>query len=277
MSAKWMRIESNFVNHHKVKRLADQLGTSKPDAGWFIMRALSWMSQFCPTGQVAGHDRDSDAAALEDFCEWRGARGKMLAGFVAAGLIDETIEGGFEYHDWPEYQGKVTATAEKERERKAKYRAKKAEEEEARAAAVSRALSRGTSDGTNTGRPALRDVTGRDGTRRSSSYEDDGAAPPPTPASQFFDWFQAARVQGGWVREKPPDDLQEWFLSVGAELGDTPEGTRAALEVATRGYSRDEYWLKSALPWNGFVEQWSRHVRKAEQQSLPIGVLGSVS
>lgn len=277
MSA-WLRIESNLVHHYKVQRLADHLGVRKADAGWAIMGALSWFSQFCPTGQVAGQHRDSDATALEKFCEWGGAPGQLVAGLLATGLMDVAEDGGFAYHDWPEYQGKVTVKAEKEKNRKAAWRAKKAAEKAAKAASGDD-LSNGTSHGTNAGRPALRDVTGRDETRRSSSYEDDGADAP-SPPNQFFAWFQEQRVAAGWAAERAPpgEELAEFFQSASAALkDDSPEGTREALEVATRGFSKDPYWLKRALPWAGFTDQWLRHVRKAEQQAMALGVLGGVS
>lgn len=97
----------------------------------------------------------------------------------------------------------------------------------------------------------------------SSSYDDDGAPPSPSPAVAFFERFQATRHGLGWAREEPPpeDELEEFFAEAASRLGDTPEGARAALEVATRGYAKDAFWLQRALPWRGFVEQWSRHVR----------------
>lgn len=255
----WLRIESNFVKHPKVGRLSALLDISKGEAGWLIMSALSWFSQFRPTGQVEGQHRDSDAASLEDFCEWTGPRGRMLRAFITAELIDDTPEtGGFEYHSWPEYQGKVKASAEKERQRKADYRARKAAEKAAREAE----LSRGTSSGTKAGRPALRNGTGRDGTERSSSYEDDEA--PSSPGERFFEWFQEQRFVGfSFVREKScPSraDLDQFVNDAAQALEDTPDGAIEGLKVAFEGYSKDKYWIPSALPWNGFVTQWHRHV-----------------
>ncbi|HEY1088568.1 MAG TPA: hypothetical protein VGE37_12770 [Archangium sp.] len=194
----------------------------------------------------------------------------MLAAFIAVGLIDDTEDGGFGYHDWAEHQGKVSANAEKERKRKADYRARKAAEKAAREAE----LSRGTPHGTKAGRPALRDVTGRDGTGRSSSYDDEGGSPSSAYEGEgvaFFDWLQAQRLQLGWPAEETPHlaELGEFFVAAMRKLNDDEAGTRAALEVAwglpgePGGYSRDKHWIKSSLPWNGFVAQWSRHVRKS--------------
>jgi hypothetical protein len=274
----WLRIESNFVHHFKVKRLADHLKISNAEAGWSIMHALSWFSQLRPTGQVAGQHRSSDELALEEFCGWEGSPGRLVAGLIAVGLMDEVADdGGFAYHDWPEYQGKVTENAEKARVRKAKWRAKQAADK----AAEKAGLSHGTDDGTNAGRPALRDGTGRDGTERSSSYEDDGAPPPSPEVVQFFDWFQARRgavANGTFVREKPPDDLGEWFGGVCKALDAPPATAIDALKIATNGYMKDKYWLANGgQPWAGFAEQWARHVlAPRRQETFLLGPLNAV-
>lgn len=162
MSAKWMRIETDFVDHPKVMRLAAHLQVPEAVAGWYVMRAWSWVSRFCPTGQV----RDIDGTALESACKWRGTDGNLIEALVASQWFEEwDIDGtraGIEAHDWPEHQGCVAAKAAKERERKRAYRAKKAAE-------LSQPVPRdnhGTSDETDAGRPAQRDVTGRDVTGR---------------------------------------------------------------------------------------------------------------
>lgn len=104
----------------------------------------------------------------------------------------------------------------------------------------------------------------------SSSYDDDGAAPPPpSPGVQFFEWFQAARTEGGWAHEESPpvEELDAFLASVGEALKD-PEGAPEALKVAAKGYAQDSFWLGRALPWAGFVEQWARHVRKPRRMLI---------
>jgi hypothetical protein len=162
VSAKWLRIETDFVDHPKVLRLASVLRDDEAAAGWYVMRAWSWVSRFCPTGQV----RDIDGTALESACKWRGPAGELIAGFLESGWFDEwDKEGqkmGLEAHDWSEHQGRVASKAAKERDRKRAYRAKRAAED---AENVPRDND-GTSGGTDAGRPAQRDVTGRDVTGR---------------------------------------------------------------------------------------------------------------
>lgn len=101
----------------------------------------------------------------------------------------------------------------------------------------------------------------------SSSYDDDGPAAPPSPslAVGFWERFQQTRVGLGWAREETPapEELDAFLEQVAGQLSDTVEGARAALEVASRGYAKDRYWLERALPWAGFVQQWHRHVRSS--------------
>lgn len=146
MSAKWLRVESDFVSHPKVGRLAARLGGNEEAAIAYVLRTWSWLSRFCPAGQV----RDIDGTSLESACGWRGEPGMLLSHLVAAEFLDALPGGGWEAHDWADHQGKVAAKAEKEKERKRAYRAK---------ASADRPRDNG---GTSAGRPAQRDVTGRD-------------------------------------------------------------------------------------------------------------------
>ncbi len=168
--SRWIRVEIDLVDHPKTGRLESLL--NNPFAGWYVMRALSWVSRFCPTGHV----RDIDGTSLERSCQWRGESGELLRALVDCGWLDEARGGGWEWHNWEEHQGKVADHAKKERERKAAYRARKAAEATAAVAPVSR--------GTSAGRPALRDETRRDGTSvttPSSSAELDASGRQPAP------------------------------------------------------------------------------------------------
>lgn len=195
MSAKWMRIETDFVDHPKVQRLASILGVGEADAGWYVMRAWSWLSRFCPTGQL----RDIDGTAFESACKWRGASGELLAGMVRAEWLETwDIDGtrfGWEAHDWAEHQGKVAGKAAKERDRKRAYREKK----RAEAAESVPRDNHGTDSGTDAGRPAQRDVTGRDVTGRKETTSVEQArlveVPPTPPPTQLEDKLTDAEFQ----------------------------------------------------------------------------------
>ena len=183
MSAKWLRLESDIVDHPKTGRLEAVL--NEPLAGWYVIRALSWMSRFCPTGHV----RDNDGTSLESSAKWRGTSGELLAALVSCGWLD-VVPGGWEWHDWAEHQGKVAHKAAKERERKAAYRAR-----------ASQNVPR-DNDGTSAGRPAQRDVTGRDVTGREKEGSNASASTPPLQ-------LEALPVKAVKAR-KPPDPAAEF-------------------------------------------------------------------
>lgn len=169
----WFRVDANLADHPKTRRLEQRL--SDPRAGWYVIRAWSWLSRFCPTG----HIQDSDVTSFELACEWRGKPGQLIEVFVALGFLDATPSGGLEWHDWDDMQGKVAEKAKKERDRKREYRARKKAEQEAE-------LSRGTAQG----RPALRNGTERNGTEQLPL----SAEPPADRAQVVFEhWRKVMR------------------------------------------------------------------------------------
>lgn len=225
-----MRIETDFVDHPKVQRLARILMASEAEAGWYVLRAWSWLSRFCPTG----HIRDSDGTALELACRWKGKDRELLEAMTGAGFLDELPAGEFEAHDWSDHQGKVAATAEKERERKAAYRAR------SRVSVPS--LSRGTTDGTNTGRPAQRDVTGRDVTgRKEETSVEQGSTGPVALEDKLtddeFSVFEHWRVVLNHPRAKPTPErkrlIGKWLKIY----------TLFELQAAITGCSRSPYHM----------------------------------
>jgi len=253
MSAKWMRIETDFVDHPKVHRLAALLNEPLADA--YVLRAWSWLSRFCPTGQV----RDGDEHALEVTCRWRGAPGALVAGLVQVGFLSALPGGGWEAHDWADHQGKVAANAEKERKRKADYRARKAAE----AAELSR--------GTTQGRPALRDVTGRDVTERDGTEEE---AHQPQPAVAAFevqppdptameswskeDFWRAAELTRrslGYAPEKwpTPKVLSKWW-SEARGVAEMKE-----LAIAFQRFAVAKHWAEATppAPFVAFASKWN--------------------
>lgn len=176
----WFRVDANLVDHPKTRRLEQLL--NDPRAGWFVVRAWSWLSRFCPTGHVG----DRDATSFEQSCEWRGEPGKLREAFVEVGFLDPVSGGGFEWHDWDDLQGKVAEKAKKERDRKQVYRARKKAEREAL-----------LSHGTGTGRPALRNGTERDGTEQKDlSLLPTEDADEAKPQEVFEHWRKAMKKTG---------------------------------------------------------------------------------
>lgn len=201
MSAKWMRVETDFVDHPKTFRLAALL--NEPLAEAYILRAWTFLSRFCPTGHV----RDTDGTALEAACRWRGQPGALLEALVKTEWLEVSPGGGWEAHDWGEHQGKVAQRAAKERERKRAYRERKAAEASASVPPVSR--------GTSAGRPAQRDVTGRDVTGRDVEKSAALFETPPAPT-------KPRRMQ---LPDKPPDPRHAPLV---AELVTAYEAARGA-------------------------------------------------
>ena len=264
MGAKWLRLESDIVDHPKTGRLEALL--NEPLAGWYVIRALSWMSRFCPTGHV----RDSDGTSLESCAKWRGEPRALLSALVACGWLD-VVENGWEWHDWAEHQGKVAHKAAKERERKAAYRARAAQN-------VPR-----DSDGTSAGRPAQRDVTGRDVTGREKEGETQSvplqleALPtkatrtrkPPDPAAEFVK-FKAActpdelRVFGAYCTAFDVDMGPDWKLLqlVRSKLKAHPADELCA---AIRGAGKDPWHRQTGSTLRALLSDASKVAQLAKK------------
>lgn len=128
MGAKWLRIETDFVDHPKVHQLCEMLGDKNSAA--YIIRLWSFISKFYPEGRIEasrGVTYDitlaSRVTAIVTTCRWVGDGEKFISALICCGFLDKT-ENGFEAHDWATYQGKVAESAEKARLRSKKYRDK---------------------------------------------------------------------------------------------------------------------------------------------------------
>lgn len=263
MSAKWMRVETDFVDHPKTFRLAALL--QEPLAEAYVLRAWTFLSRFCPTGHV----RDIDGTALEAACRWRGQPGALLEALVKCEWLEASKDGGWEAHDWSDHQGKVAQRAAKERERKRAYRERKAAEASASVPHMSH--------GTSAGHPAQRDVTGRDVTGRDVEKKKEPPSPKPvergplvyhppdTPpaawdAKDFFRWFQSCRQTAGFVGEKWPRlNLSHWW----AEVLATPGMSVERLCDGVRAFGQRQHWRERGLPFGAFAASWREFVPAA--------------
>lgn len=278
MSAKWMRVETDFVDHPKVRRLCTTLGNQQ--GGWFVLRLWSFMSRFCPTG----HLRDIDGTSVETECEWSGTPGKLISALVECEFLDEKKSGGWAVHDWDDHQGSVAAKAQKERERKAEYRRKLRE-------TVLQPVPQ-LSHGTSAGHPGQRDVTGRDVTKRDVTdqqqappispdtepppkaskekppitpvaYQKPSSAPSTWTGEDFFSWAQYKRQEVGLVAERDrPRNLGSWYSTALMTL----KGDAEMLQEAFYRFGDDPHWKSATppLPFKAFVSQWDRFVPRSE-------------
>jgi hypothetical protein len=89
-------------------------------------------------------------------------------------------------------------------------------------------------------------------------------SPPDTPpetwlGDDFWRWFQHKRQEAGFLAERgPPKDVGKWF-SVAMQ---TVNGDVESLQEAVYRYGNDKHWQTRtpALPWAGFISQWTNFV-----------------
>ena len=96
MAANDMRIDVNFVDHPKVKRLIRSAGHK---AFYSLMRLFSTAAKMYTNGVFDG----CDIHDIEDFGGWTGKSGFFVDALVNVGFLEETAD-GFAIHDWIEHQ-----------------------------------------------------------------------------------------------------------------------------------------------------------------------------
>jgi hypothetical protein len=175
MSAKWLRIDIDFVDHPKIKLLAGILKVTNSEAGWSVLRVWSWMSRFCPMGHVPdmygttlasecgpmGHVPDMHGTSPGHVPDMHGTSLEFMSALVSAGLFDAKPNGnGWEAHDWHEYQGQGAVKSSNDATRKAIWREKQKLKQQQIVRDMSHDLSHGT-NGTVTANVTERNVTER--------------------------------------------------------------------------------------------------------------------
>lgn len=206
MSAKWLRIETDFVDHPKVHQLCEMLGDK--NAAAYIIRLWSFISKFYPEGRIEasrGVTYDvtlaSRVTAIVTACRWIGDGEKFISALICCGFLDKT-ENGFEAHDWAIYQGKVAESAEKARLRSKKYRDKLKE--------ASRVTSRDGDVASH--RDEQPGDAQRDGTLRDVTLLKDG--------SNAFALTSQAELVKTKPKRKPPNPEVEFARWVGSQTPD---------------------------------------------------------
>lgn len=170
MTSKWIRVETDLVDHPKVLQLCELLENSESVA--FVLRLWTHTSRFYPSGKISVSSQSvtrdvtlqSRVTSIVTACRWSGDKEKFISALLCCGFLDKT-EDGYEVHDWAVHQGKVASGAEKARIRQQNYRAKlKAQIELSRVTSHNGDV---LSQRDNRDGDALRDGTGRDGTGRN--------------------------------------------------------------------------------------------------------------
>ena len=91
-----MRLDLNFVDHPKVKRLIRKAGY---EAFYGLLRIFSVAGKMYTKGIFKGCTIED----IEDFADWRGEEGSFVRAIIDVGFMEE-IEGNYKIHDWEIHQ-----------------------------------------------------------------------------------------------------------------------------------------------------------------------------
>jgi len=92
-----MRIDLNFVDHPKVKRLIRKAGY---EAFYGLLRIFSIAGKMYTKGVF----KDCDTDDIEDFADWHGKPGLFVEVMVEVGLLVQGTDGYYIIHDWDQHQ-----------------------------------------------------------------------------------------------------------------------------------------------------------------------------
>lgn len=118
MKPLWIRVDANLRRRAVVGRAVEALGISSHEAMGMLVELWGNVAQHAERGHVG----DVPDTLLEEWCGWRGKRGKCAA-FLRAHHIDRSGV----IHEWMEYNGKLEERRQRDRERKRPREARIAE------------------------------------------------------------------------------------------------------------------------------------------------------
>ena len=91
-----MRLDLNFVEHPKVKRLIRKAGY---ESFYALIKLFSIAGKMYQNGVF----KDCEIEDIEDFANWNGEAGLLTSAMIEVGFLDDTEE-GYAIHDWKEHQ-----------------------------------------------------------------------------------------------------------------------------------------------------------------------------
>ena len=91
-----MRLDLNFVEHPKVKRLIRKAGY---ESFYALIKLFSIAGKMYQNGVF----KDCEIEDIEDFANWNGESGLLTSAMIEVGFLDDTEE-GYAIHDWKEHQ-----------------------------------------------------------------------------------------------------------------------------------------------------------------------------
>jgi len=92
----WCRLEGNFANHRKVKRLARRLGVSIAEARGYVVGIWCLCLSEAPDGDL----RDFEPIDLADAACSTDEGEELVEALVSVGLLDRSDDGLLSVHEW---------------------------------------------------------------------------------------------------------------------------------------------------------------------------------
>jgi uncharacterized phage protein (TIGR02220 family) len=110
MAKQDMRIDFDFVDHPKVRRLIKQSGYA---AFYSLIKLFSMTAKLYQKGLL----KDCDIEDIEFFSGWRGKSGEFVQSLLDVKFLDYT-ESGYEIHDWKDHQPWIFHAPERSKQAK---------------------------------------------------------------------------------------------------------------------------------------------------------------
>jgi|SRR5579859_3955477 len=111
MALPWFKVAPDFADHPKTEELAATLGVSQATALGIVVRGWCWTSKYCPTGEIPANrvlalklkvgldiHKQFDADPLTPINPE-----EVFAALLKTGWLEPNGNGGFLFHDWPEF------------------------------------------------------------------------------------------------------------------------------------------------------------------------------
>lgn len=216
----WIQVHQTLKDHRKVYAAADALDVDPAHALGLIVSFWLWALDNAPSGSMDGISNRMIARAAQ----WTGNADEFVEALKSAELLDETMDGGLELHDWQEYTGALIGKREAEKQRSRKRRAA-AKEQPADATALPPSRNQTTAGQTTDETQSDRQKTaGRvEKSRVEYSRVEIGGTPPISPdaVSEHFARFWKAypkkvgkgAAEKAWKKIKPSAELFDTIMA----------------------------------------------------------------
>jgi hypothetical protein len=233
----WIRVSAAIGSDPEFATMARTIGVTKNELIGAFVRILCELSVHARDGDLSRFDRN----VVEDWCDWKGGRGRK-AGVFAAEFFARFCTPQGVVKSWDKYNGAAMRESESSKERARAWREnKKARTENERVRNGERTENERVANGKRT---PLRDGTGHNGTTLTTQISllstdpanAKGAARPraaakPKAAPKWPHWpeEERRRMHATWTEKLGHAEYKAWVAQVGAELA----GVRATVTNGT--------------------------------------------